>query len=229
MAYKTDYTKIDPFQLYVFSESRKRRVFVGTLNWDKDKNQFEFKYDPKYAKSKKAIPIGKELDLFKKNHTSKGKLFPSFSDRIPSKDNPAYEDYCKSQGISINEDNPIILLVGIGRRGPSTFIFEPVFKNDFSYLDVKKFRKDAGLSINDISLAFDVNPPTLQRLETGKKADLGTIRRIQIYLTFPKVAMWQLEMNAGKLHVEIFHKLWTIFENLNKKAKKNNHTQTPQV
>lgn len=220
MPYKIDYQKIDQSQLHVFSESRKRRIFVGTLNWDKIKNQFEFKYDPKYAKSKKAIPIGKELDLFKKSHISKGKLFPSFADRIPSRDNPAYEDYCKSQGISVDEENPIILLVAIGRRGPSTFIFEPVFKNDFSYLDVKKFREDVGLSINDFSLAFDINPPTLQRLESGKKADLGTIRRIQIYLSFPKVALWQIEMNTGKLHAEVFHKLWTTFESLSKKNKK---------
>lgn len=218
MPYKIDYQKIDPSQLHVFSESRKRRIFVGTLNWDKAKNQFEFKYDAKYAKSKKAIPIGKELDLFKKSHVSKGKLFPSFVDRIPSRDNPAYEDYCKSQGISVDEESPIILLVSIGRRGPSTFIFEPVFNNDFSYLDVKKFREDIELSINDFSLAFDINPPTLQRLESGKKADLGTIRRIQIYLLFPKVAMWQIELNAGKLHAEVFHKLWMIFENISKKT-----------
>ena len=222
MPYKIDYQKIDASQLHVFSESRKRRIFVGTLNWDKVKNQFEFKYSVKYAKSKKAIPIGKELDLFKKIHVSKGKLFPSFADRIPSRENPAYEDYCKSQGISLDEENPIILLVSIGRRGPSTFIFEPVFNNDFSYLDIKKFREAIGLSINDFSLAFDINPPTLQRLESGKKADLGTIRRIQIYLLFPEVAMWQIEMNTGKLHVEVFHKLWTTFENLNKRSKKNN-------
>lgn len=217
MPYKIDFQKIDSSQLHVFTESRKRRIFVGTLNFDKTKNQFDFKYDIKYAKSKKAIPIGKELDLFKKSHISKGKLFPSFADRIPSRDNPAYEDYCKSQGISANEENPIILLVAIGRRGPSTFIFEPVFKNEFSYLDVKRFRENLGLSINDFSLAFDINPPTLQRLETGKKADLGTIRRIQIYLLFPKVAMWQIEMNAGKLHAEVLHTLWMAFENLNKK------------
>jgi hypothetical protein len=207
-----DYTKIDQFQLHVFSESRKRRIFVGTLIWNKIKNQFEFTYEPKYAKSKKAIPIGKELDLFKKNHISKGKLFPSFSDRIPSKENPAYADYCKSQGISLDEENPIILLVGIGRRGPSTFVFEPIIKNNFSYLEVRKFRKNIGISINDLSLAFDINPPTLQRLESGKKTDLGTIRRIQIYLTFPNVAMWQIEMNARKLHAEIFYKLWNYFD-----------------
>ena len=171
MAYKTDFTKIDQSQLHVYSENRKRRVFVGTLIWDKIKNQFEFKYDPKYAKSKKAIPVGIELDLFKKTNISKGKLFPSFSDRIPSIENPAYADCCKSQGISTNEDNPIVLLVAIGRRGPSTFIFEPVFKNSFSYSDIKKFREESGLSINDFSLAFDINPPTLQRLESGKKSD----------------------------------------------------------
>ena len=42
MPYKTDYKKIDPFQLHVFSESKKRRVFVGTLIWIKTKNLFEF-------------------------------------------------------------------------------------------------------------------------------------------------------------------------------------------
>jgi HipA-like protein len=216
MAYKTDIATIDLFQLAVFSESRKRRLFVGTLSWNQTKNYFEFKYDSKYARSKKAIPIGKELDLFKKTHTSKGKLFPSFADRIPSKDNPAYADYCKAQGISVDETNPIILLTGIGRKGPSTFIFEPIVKNEFKVETIRKFREEVGLSINDMALAFDLNPPTLQRLETGKKTDLGTIRRVQIYLTFPKVALWQLEMNMGKLHSETSHKLWTYLENLAK-------------
>lgn len=223
MPYRVDYQKIDTSRLHVFSESRKRRIFVGILSWDKIKNQFEFKYDPKYAKSKKAIPLGKELDLFKKIHISKGKLFPSFLDRIPSKENPAYKDYCESQGISAHEENPILLLIAIGKRGPSTFIFEPVFKNDFSYLDVKKFREDVGVSIHDFSLAFDLNAPTLQRLEAGKKTDLGTLRRIQIYLSFPQVALWQIEMNSGKLHIEIFHKLWKIFENMNEKGKRATH------
>jgi hypothetical protein len=217
MAYKIDYDKIDSTKLNVFSESRKRRIFVGVLSWDRLKNTFEFKYDQKYSKSKTAIPIGRELDLFKKAHSSKGKLFPSFTDRIPSRENPAYEDYCKSQGISVTEDNPIILLVSIGKRGPSTFVFEPVFPNSFNFADVKKFRESNAISIHDFALAFDLNPPTLQRLESGDKTDLGTIRRIQIYLEFPRVAMWQLEMNSGKLHFETFKKMWSIFEGQQKK------------
>lgn len=216
MPYEIDYTKIDKSKLQVFSESRKRRVFVGVLTWDPNKNIFEFKYDSKYAKSKTAIPLGKELDLFKKTHTAKGELFPSFADRIPLKENPAYEDYCHSQGISETESNPIVLLVSIGKRGPSTFIFEPIFLNSFTYVDVRKFRESVQVSIHEFAVAFDFNPPTLQRLESGKKADLSTIRRAQIYLEFPKVAMWQLELNSGKIHSETFQKLWSHFERLTK-------------
>ncbi len=222
MAYKTDYTKIVQNQLNVFSESRKRRIFVGTLIWDEKKNLYEFSYDPKYARSKTAIPVGKELDLFKKTNIARGKLFPSFADRIPSRENPAYEDYCRSQGIDVNETNQIKLLVSIGKRGPSTFIFEPIYQNEFSIEEIKKFRAELNLSINDMSLAFDLNPPTLQRLESGKKVDLATLRRLQIYLRFPKVAMWQLMLTVGKLHTEVFHDLWNYFEKLSKKNKDNN-------
>lgn len=220
MPYKMDYSKIDTKQLQVFSESRKKRAFVGTLIWDNKNNNFEFIYDPKYRTSKSAIPVGKELDLFKKSHSSKGKLFPSFADRIPSRENPAYQDYCRSQGIAVDETNPILLLISIGRRGPSTFVFEPVFKNAFTYEEVKKVRNEIGVSIQSFSIALDLNPPTLQRLESGKKTDLGTLRRIQIYLQFPKVAMWQLEINSGKLHPEIFHKMWSYFEDQKDQSKK---------
>jgi len=218
VSYKLDFTKIDQSQLQVFSESRKRRVFVGTLTWDQNRDIFEFTYDPKYSRSQTAIPVGNELDLFKKSHSSKGKLFPSFFDRIPSKENPAYGDYCRSQGISVDETNPIILLISIGKRGPSTFIFEPVFLNFFDYKKVREFRESLDLSIHEFAAAFDFNPPTLQRLESGKNSDLGTIRRAQIYLEFPQVAMWQLELNSGKVHTDTFQKLWSHFEKKNRKV-----------
>jgi len=218
MAYKIDYSKVDPHKLNVYDEGRKRRTLVGTLEWAEEKNLFEFKYDPKYARSKNAIPLGKELDLFKKISTSEGKLFPSFADRIPSKENPAYTDYCRSQGISVEEQNPIILLVSIGRRGPSTFVFEPVQKNDFNIETLKSFRKELNISINDMALAFELNQPTLQRMESGKHVEISTIRRVQIYLTFPKVALWQLSFSVGKIHTETFNRLWTYFESASKRS-----------
>src|SRR5258708_1368495 len=103
--------KLDGHRLQIFHEGFKRRIFVGELTYDSKTNQYELIYDKKYANSKNAIPIGQELDLFKLRHKSKkGELFPSFIDRIPLKSNPAYKDYCKSQGISENEENLIILL-----------------------------------------------------------------------------------------------------------------------
>jgi transcriptional regulator with XRE-family HTH domain len=226
MAFKADFSTIDRTTLHIYAESRKRRVFVGALHWDEIKNNFEFRYDPKYASSKNAIPLGKELDLFKKVHISKGKLFPSLSDRIPSKDNPAYEDYCRSQGISVKEKNPIILLGSIGRRGPSTFIFEPVIKNEFNVQEIKDFRKQLGITIYDMAVAFDMNQLTLQRIESGKKAELGTLRRIQIYLHFPKVALWQLSLTSAKLHSNTFNKIWEYFEILNKKKKSESRAKS---
>lgn len=104
------------------------------------------------------------------------------------------------------------MLISIGKRGPSTFIFEPVFLNNFTYEDVRKFRESLDISIHEWAAAFDFNPPTLQRLESGKKTDLSTIRRAQIYLEFPEAAMWQLELNSGKIHAETFQKLWSYFE-----------------
>ena len=98
--------KPDENRLQIFHEGRKRRVFVGDLTYNKEKDRYELIYDKNYARSKNAIPISPDLTLFKLRHQSaKGKLFPSFLDRIPEKSNPAYKDYCKAQGIALNEKN----------------------------------------------------------------------------------------------------------------------------
>lgn len=202
----------DPESLDVFSEGRKRRIYVGRLTYSTEKDHYEFRYDPRYSNSKSAIPLGPELDLFKKVHVSKKKLFPSLADRIPSKSNPAYEEYCRSQGISQTEKNPIILLGTIGRRGPSTFVFEPVFSNEFSAADIILFRKQLRLSRNEFSLAFDFNEQTVHRVETNKSTDLNLIRRAEIYLSFPDVALWQLRMTGSKIHQKTLEKLLDYFE-----------------
>ncbi len=209
-------SKIDANRILVFHEARKRRIFVGELSYQKEKDQYEFIYDKKYLASKTAIPVGPELSLFKKKHTTtRNKLFPSFQDRIPSKANPAYEDYCKAQGISPNEKNPIVLLGFIGRRGPSSFVFEPVYKSDFSNLDIMRFRKQLRLTRHDLAAAFDFSLPTIQRIESGKSHDLNTIRRLQIYLEFPEVALWQLQQTGAKIHGDIHTRLINYFSEKN--------------
>jgi hypothetical protein len=213
----------DTEKLDVFSEGRKRRIYVGRLTYSTEKEHYEFCYDLRYSNSKKAIPLGPELDLFKKIHVSKKKLFPSLADRIPSKSNPAYEEYCRSQGISETERNPIILLGTIGRRGPSTFVFEPVFSSSFSSLDIIRFRKQLTLSRNEFSLAFDFNEQTVHRVETNKSADLNLIRRAEIYFSFPDVALWQLRMTGSRIHQKTLEKLLDHFEDKKKSASSKKH------
>lgn len=205
--------KLDKNRLQIFHESRKRRVFVGELIYDKDKNRYELIYDKKYILSKNAISIGPELSLFKLRHQSeKGKLFPSLIDRIPDKANPAYDDYCKAQGISSNEENPIILLGSIGKRGPSSFVFEPVYNDEFNPIEITKLREKLNITQHDLSLALDIKKATLQRIEAGVSRDINTLKRIQILLEFPEVALWQLKQTGSKVHRDVLNKLLKYFE-----------------
>jgi HipA-like protein len=205
--------KLDENRLQIYHETKKRRVFVGELTYDKKKDMYEFIYDKNYANSVNAIPISPDLSLFKMHHQSKkGKLFPSFVDRIPDKLNPAYKDYCKAQGISPNEKNSIILLGTIGKRGPSSFIFEPVYYNEFNPDDIKNMREKLKITQHDIAMAFDINQRTLQRIETGISQDPNTIKHIQIILTFPEVAIWQLKQTGGRVHKDVLAKLIKYFE-----------------
>src|SRR2546428_10963427 len=108
----------------VYTEGRKRRLYVGDLSYSVEGDKYRFEYDESYLHSPSAIQLGPDLALDKKIHVSEpGKLFLSFADRLPDPSNPAYQEYCVSQGISVDEKNPIILLGTIGRRGPSTFVF----------------------------------------------------------------------------------------------------------
>lgn len=205
--------KLDETRLQIFHEGRKRRTFVGELIYNKEKDRYELLYDKNYTYSKTAIPVGPHLNLFKLRHYSeKGKLFPSFIDRIPEKSNPAYKDYCKAQGISPNEKNPIILLGSIGKRGPSSFVFEPVYYSEFNPADITNLRKQLQITQHDLATAFDISKVTLQRIEAGTSHDINILKRIEILFGFPNVALWQLKQTGGRVHRDVLIKLIKYFE-----------------
>ncbi|HLB57791.1 MAG TPA: helix-turn-helix domain-containing protein [Gammaproteobacteria bacterium] len=186
---------------------------MGELIYDKESDVYELVYDKNYAGSKNAIPLGPDLDLFVLHHRSKkGNLFPSLIDRIPDKDNPAYGDYCQSQGIAQSEKNPILLLGFIGNRGPSSFIFEPVYRAEFSAVDVITLRKKLQISQYDLAAAFAISKVTLQRIESGASRDIHTLKLLQILFTFPEVALWQLQQTGGRIHRDVLIKLIQYFE-----------------
>ncbi len=206
-------TKPDEYRLKIFHESRKRRILVGELIYNKNNDRYELIYDKNYAYSKNAIPISPDLDLFKlRHHSEKGKLFPSFIDRIPDKSNPAYNDYCEAQGISTTEKNPIILLGSIGRRGPSSFVFEHVYYSKFDSSDIINLRKQLQITQHDLAKALDISQTTLQRIEAGVSSDLTTLRYMQILLNFPEVALWQLKQTGCQVHQEVLTKLIKYFQ-----------------
>jgi hypothetical protein len=60
-------------------------------------------------------------------------------------------------------------------------------------------------------MPFDLNEPTLQRVETGTSSDLNTMRRLQIYIEFPDVALWHLELSGHRISNETLERLKEYF------------------
>ena len=106
----------------VYFEKHISRVYVGQLKYEKKK--FVFNYDDTYLYSERAMAIGPDLPCTQKRHASK-KLFMSFEDRIPSRQNPAYPEYCQMTGISSEEKDPLVLLATIGQKGAVFIYFCP--------------------------------------------------------------------------------------------------------
>ena len=191
----------------VYLERRKSRAFVGTL--ERDNDSFIFKYHEPYIYDDKSIPLGPDLQLNKRVHKSSS-LFPSFEDRMPSKRNPAYKEYCEEVGISPKEKDPIVLVATIGQKGPSSFIFVPVYENQFTKENMINFRKDLNLSIREFAELFDFSPATIQRIESGKTSGKDSLKRIELYSRFPEVALFELRRSGYKISDDIRQHVKTV-------------------
>lgn len=183
----------------IFIEKRRTRMHVGILK-RKDK-KFIFKYDNNYFKAKNVIPLGPEFPLTQKEFISKS-FFPSFEDRIPSHQNPAYPEYCLAMGIDPKELDPIILLSTIGRKGPSSFIFYPIFDRTITIEDVIKFRESLGLTTREFAAIFEFSQSSLNALERNRILGSEILKRLEIILNFKDVALDFLVINGGHLIYE---------------------------
>lgn len=184
----------------VYLERRKSRKFVGELSYNSKEKSYVFQYDKKYLGSK-LIPLGPELPLSRKRYVSK-KLFEPFVDRIPSKENPAYKDYCAAENIDVEEADPFILLTTIGRRGPSSFVFESKQKKTFTNEDLKAFREELGLTTKEFSLGFSIAEKTLISIELGRILGRDVMKRLELYVLFPEVALFEFQRNCAQIHRE---------------------------
>ena len=194
----------------VYLEKKNTRLYVGRLQ--KEKRKFVFQYDIPYLRKDNLIALGPDLPL-KREKQSSVTLFPSFEDRIPSKSNPAYKEYCASVGISPSETNPFVLLAKLGQKGPSSFVCVPVEEKQLlSSQDLKLFRKNLKLSIRDFADLFEVSVSTVYRIENNKTTGKDSLKKIEIYYKSPEVALNQIKKTgnrineAKKIFVENFFK-----------------------
>lgn len=192
----------------IYAEFGKSRIYVGRI--DKKSGNFRFLYDRKYLKFAKKLSIGVEFPLVKKEFISET-LFNTFKDRIPSKENRAYAEYCEKFGVSPNEDNELILLATIGSRGPSSFVFEPVFFSEFTSDDLVKFRKKLKLSIRDFAKLFDFSYAALNKIENRKMSGRDILKRVELYVLFKEAAFFEVERNKAKVHSSVYELVKKLF------------------
>ncbi|MDD4294182.1 MAG: HipA N-terminal domain-containing protein [Candidatus Omnitrophica bacterium] len=188
----------------VFLENFKTRIYVGELSF-KDK-QWQFCYADNYFRYGSAIQFGPELPLTERCFFSE-KMFPSFLDRIPDKENPAYSEYCEYVGISPDEENLLILLAALGHKGPSSFILEPAFSYNKELKKIRELRMKIGLTVREFASVFSISGNTLKKIEKGEKISNDIFRRFLIYIKFPDVLNYELVANKKYIHSEKFNKI----------------------
>jgi HipA-like protein len=190
--------------LKIYLEGKKDKTLVGVL--ERKSDEYIFSYDEKYYYSESPLQIGPELNFKKRVHKS-SELFSIFSDRIPSKKNAAYEEYCREVGIDKNEKDEMILLAKLGARGPSSFIIESPGNEKFTRHDLTAFRQSLGLTMREFADAFDISLSSIQRVENDKGAGSEVLKRIEIYAKFSEVAIFEVLKNKEKLHSSLSGKI----------------------
>jgi DNA-binding XRE family transcriptional regulator len=202
--------------VFVFLKKRKTQVLVGRLR--KVGKKFIFTYEDSYFNAKQSIALGPEFSLTQKEFIS-DKLFLTFVDRIPSVQNPAYPEYCLAMGIDPNEQDPFVLLSTIGSKGPSSFIFHPMYKRDISPKEIVAFRTMLGLTTRNFANVFEFSQSSLNAVERGRTKGSEILKRLEIILNFPDIALYLLQVNSGFL---TFEKWLEVNEKL-KKLAQNRH------
>lgn len=180
----------------VFLERRAVRVHVGSLQ--RVGGDLSFVYDEVYFKARRSIPLGPEFPLTQRSFISKG-LFPSLGDRIPSRQNPAFPEYCHTMGISAEESDPMVLLSTIGQRGPSSFVFYPIFERGLTDNDLIKYREYLGLTSREFAAVFEFSQSRLSAFERGHISGSEISKRLETIMNFPDVARELLRLNGGYL------------------------------
>lgn len=93
-------------------------------------------------------------------------------------------------------------MTNIGKRGPSSFIFEEESTHTFSAKDLKNFRKQLGMSTREFAYCFECTQAAISRIEKGESSGRDLLKRMEIYANFPQVTLEQIEYKGAILHTK---------------------------
>lgn len=186
---------IDNNTLDFYLEIEHSREFVGQLKRSPE-GHFEFIYDEGYLRGKHALSLGPHMAANRKRYRSYT-LFPELRDRIPSRENKAYPEYCQQMGIAPDEQDEMILLRTLGKRGASRIVIEPHYVNHHDTAGLlRELMKETELSQHDLSLVLDIPKFSLSRIVT-KKAKEGALVRLAATYLFHQEAFLDLLQHTG--------------------------------
>jgi len=185
-------------QVNIFSQTKESRILVGRL-W-KENEYYCFQYNPAYLKQKTSIPLGPELPKYKTGIFRSKEFFPSFFERVPSRQNPEYVNYARQWNISPEEKDPLVLISTIGNRGPSSFIFRKAEDFLVTGMQIKEFREKLGLSLREFAVFIDIDHATLLKTEKGLFSSKLILRLCTILINVPQALEYQLQIRGQFLH-----------------------------
>lgn len=191
----------------VFLEKYKSRTYVGRL--DKKENRWRFCYDESYLNAGNSISFSVELPLTQRCFFSDD-LFDCFYDRLPSRENAAYPEYCESVGIDVHEKDLFVLLAALGARGPSSFILTPVYSEERLLKKLRGYRRELGMTVREFCRVFEFSAATLRKFEKGQRTSRDAVIRIKTYYFFPQAALLQLNERSKYLHRDKYLKVREI-------------------
>ena len=113
---------------------------------------------------------------------------------------PAYPEYCAAENIEVNEQDPFVLLTTIRKSGPSSFIFERKKQKPLGAKELKVFRQELGLTTREFAIGFTVGAKTLICIENGRLSGRDAMKRLELYIRFPEIALFEFRKNCAAIH-----------------------------
>jgi DNA-binding transcriptional regulator YiaG len=102
----------------------------------------------------------------------------------------------------------------------------PLFERNIRPEDLITFRESLGMTTREFGKVFEFSQPSLNALERGRTSGKDILKRLEILINFPAVALDFLVLNSGYL----VHDKWiAAAEQLKKSGKKQDGKEAAHV